>query len=140
MATAAKRKAGGEAGKPARGSSSDELALLRKEVEGAEAKKTRAINRATKALRVENEELEAHLTHAVKEIGHLRFVLEKVVSLESELRSRDQEIQRLKDEIVRLEAAVASGRPTALAAAAAAGSTGSRGMDALLGRKRAPGS
>ena len=70
----------------------------------------------------------------------MRFVLEKVVSLEGELRSRDHEIQRLKDEIVRLEAAVASGRPTALAAAAAAGSTGSRGMDALLGRKRAPGS
>ena len=138
MATAAKGKASGS--KAAQRSSSSELVLLRKEVDVAEAKKTRAINRATKALRVENEELEAHLTHAVKEIGHLRFVMEKVVSLEGELRSRDQEIERLKAEIVRLEAAVSSGRPTALAAAAAAGSTGSRGMDALLGRKRAPGS
>lgn len=138
MTTGVKGKAGGGSGKEALRTPSSELAALRKEVEGAESKKTRAINRATKALRVENEELEAHLTHAVKEIGHLRFVLEKVVSLEGEICTRDQEIQSLKDEIMRLEGAVSSGRPTALAAAAAAGSTGSRGMDALLGRKRAP--
>ncbi len=138
MATATKSKASGSARNPPRSSSSNELDQLRKEVENAEAKKTRAINRATKALRVENEELEAHLTHAVKEIGQLRFVLEKVVSLEGDVRARDLEIQNLKEEIARLETAVASGRPTALAAAAAAGSTGSRGLDALLGRKRTP--
>ena len=57
------------------------------------------------------------------------------------MRARDIEIERLKEEIVRVEAAVASGRPTALAAAAAAaGPSGSRGLDALLGRKRALGS
>ena len=138
MGTAAKGKTSGSSRKAPRSSPATELAQLRKEAETAEARKTRAINRATRALRVENEELEAHLTHAVKEIGHLRFVLEKVVSLESDVRARDQEIQTLKDEIVKLEAAVASGRPTALAAAAAAGSTGSRGLDALLGRKRTP--
>ena len=103
MATATKSKASGNARKPPRSSSSNELDQLRKEVENAEAKKTRAINRATKALRVENEELEAHLTHAVKEIGHLRFVLEKVVSLEGDVRARDLKIQNLKEEVARLE-------------------------------------
>ena len=80
MATKAKAKANAVARKSASNASSEELVALRKEVETAETRKTRAVNRATKALRAENEELEAHLTHAVKEIGQLRFVLDRVTS------------------------------------------------------------
>ena len=109
---------------------------MRKQLAAADATQERAIASATNALREENEELEAHLTHAVQEIGQLRFVIDRVAGLEKEVRERDHEIGRLQGKVARLEAAVSSGRPTALAAAAAAGAQRSRGLEALIGRPR----
>ncbi|MEO2167128.1 MAG: hypothetical protein ABGY42_03230 [bacterium] len=134
MAARTKGKSKGDAGKASPGGS--ELAALRKEIASADAKKERAVTRATKALREENEELEAHLTNAVQEIGQLRFAIDRVTGLEKEMRGRDCEIERLRGEVSRLEAAVSSGRPTALAAAAAAGSQRVRGLEVLIGRPR----
>ena len=123
----------------ARSAPAADVEALRADLEAAEQKKERAVKRATKALREENEELEAHLTHAVREIGQLRFVVDQVASLEKTVIEKDRRIAELEDEIRRLEGAVSSGRPTALAAAAAAGASRSRGFDALLGKPRNPG-
>lgn len=120
----------------ARGAAAADVASLRAELDAAEQKKERAIKRATKALREENEELEAHLTHAVREIGQLRFVVDQVSTLENKVIEKERRIAELEAEIQRLEGAVSSGRPTALAAAAAAGASRSRGFDALLGKPR----
>ena len=97
-----------------------ELAEARKKLEGADARKERAIARATSALRKENEMLEAQLTRLVREIGQLRFVVDRVQVLETELRGRDLRIAEAEAEVERLRAALSSGRPTAARAAAAA--------------------
>lgn len=71
-------------------------------------------------LRRENEMLEEQLTRLVQEIGHLKFLTERSDLLEREAKERDQRIAELSADVERLRATLSSGRPTALAAAAAA--------------------
>ena len=63
--------------------------------------------------------LEAQLTRLVQEIGQLRFVVDRVNALEQQLRTKDLRIAEAEAEMERLRAALSSGRPTAMAAAAA---------------------
>ncbi len=71
-------------------------------------------------LESENEALSLQLTGLVREVGELKFYVDRVASLEFELRARDERIRQLESEVARLDGALVSGRPTALAAAAAA--------------------
>lgn len=71
-------------------------------------------------LRTENEMLEEQLTRLVQEIGHLKFLTERSDLLEREAKMRDQKIAELSADVERLRATLATGRPTALAAATAA--------------------
>lgn len=103
-----------------------ELDQARRKLESAETRKTRAVARATAELRKENEMLEAQLTRLVQEIGQLRFVVDRVTQLEREVRGKDLRIGELTAEVERLQAAFASARPTAMAAAAA--SRAARGL------------
>lgn len=64
--------------------------------------------------------LEEHLTGLVQEIGQLKVLSERAEVLERQLSERDEQIAQLQAEVARLRAAISSGRPTALAAAAAA--------------------
>ncbi len=96
-----------------------ELADARRRLDEAEATKTRAISRGTARLRKENEMLEVQLTQLVKEIGQLRFVVDRVNQLEGELRAKERRISEAEAETERLSQALKSGRPTARAAAAA---------------------
>jgi len=93
------------------------LAAARRKLESAEARKARAVNRATAELRSENDMLEAQLTRVVQEIGQLRFVVDRVTQLEREVRVKDLRIGQLEAEVERLQAALASARPTAMAPA-----------------------
>ncbi len=69
----------------------------------------------------ENEEFERHLVGLVREVGELKLYVERVATLEAVVLERDSRITILENEVARLQAALNSGRPTALAAAAAAG-------------------
>ncbi len=96
-----------------------ELNRARRELVDAEERKVRAVARETARLRKENEMLEAQLTRMVQEIGELRFVVDRVHALEQEVRRRDARLAEADAELERLRAALDSGRPTAIAAAAA---------------------
>ncbi len=72
------------------------------------------------ALESENEALSLQLTGLVREVGELKFYVDQVARLELGLVARDERIRLLESELARLDGALASGRPTALAAAAAA--------------------
>jgi predicted RNase H-like nuclease (RuvC/YqgF family) len=86
-----------------------------------EARRTRAVARATVELRRENDMLEAQLTRLVQEIGQMRAIVDRVERVEREARAKDLRIAELEADIDRLRQALESGRPTAIAAAAAAG-------------------
>ncbi len=64
--------------------------------------------------------LEEHLSGLVREIGQLKVLSERAELLDLQVRERDERIADLQAEVARLRAAISSGRPTALAAAAAA--------------------
>jgi chromosome segregation ATPase len=112
------------------------LALAEEKANDADAKRSRAVSRATATLRRENESLEAHLTLLVQEIGQIKHLIDRVPRLEADLRTRDLQLaereQAWNAERARLEAeieklggragrVVASVPPPARAAAAAAG-------------------
>jgi chromosome segregation ATPase len=103
-----------------------EVAELRRALEDARARLTaaEAAHRATQqenlGLRGENEMLEEQLTQLVREIGHLKFLTERSDLLEREAKLRDEKIAELSADVERLRATLATGRPTALAAATAA--------------------
>lgn len=113
------RKAAGDAPTSDVADLQKDLAQARRKLESADTRKERAVNRATASLRKENEMLEAQLTRLVQEIGQLRFVVDRVQVLETELRGKDLRIAEVEAETERLRAALNSGRPTAMAAAAA---------------------
>ena len=117
-ATTAKRNSTPQAA-PDVGGLQRELEETRKKLEAADATKSRAVSRGTAKLRKENEMLEAQLTRLVKEIGQMRFVVDRVPQLERELRAKDLQISEIEAEADRLREALNSGRPTARAAAAA---------------------
>ena len=96
-----------------------ELLRARRQLAEAEAKAERAVERETARLVEENEVLESHLSRLVKEIGEMRFVVDRVRALEKEIRVRDAQIAETEAELERVRGAMNSGRPTALAAAAA---------------------
>ena len=109
------------------------LATAEEKANDADAKRSRAVNRATAALRRENETLEAQLTLLVQEIGQIKHLIDRVPMLETELRVRDMKLAELEQswlaERKQLEAEVAklrsssgrgTGSKTAMAAAAAA--------------------
>lgn len=96
-----------------------ELLRARRQLAEAEAKAERAVERETARLVEENEVLESHLSRLVKEIGEMRFVVDRVRVLEKEIRVRDAQIAETEAELERVRGAMNSGRPTALAAAAA---------------------
>jgi len=110
------------------------LAAAEEKANDADAKRTRAVARATAGLRRDNESLEAHLTLLVQEIGQIKHLIDRVPRLEADLRSRDIELAErerrwqadrtaLQAEIERLSSAPhrgAGGARSALAAAAAA--------------------
>jgi chromosome segregation ATPase len=116
------------------------LALAEEKANDADAKRVRAVNRATATLRRENESLEAHLTLLVQEIGQIKHLIDRVPRLEADLRTRDLQLaereQTWRAERARLEAEVEklsaragrspAGIKTALAAAAGAGSHAER--------------
>lgn len=116
------------------------LALAEEKANDADAKRVRAVNRATATLRRENDSLEAHLTLLVQEIGQIKHLIDRVPRLEADLRTRDLQLaereQAWRVERARLEAEVerlssragrgAAGIKTALAAAAGAGSHAER--------------
>jgi len=68
------------------------LAAAEEKANDADAKRTRAVNRATAALRRENEALEAHLTLLVQEIGQIKHLIDRVPKLETDLRARDLQL------------------------------------------------
>ena len=109
----------------------ESLQKAQEELEKATERKNRAVARGTASLRKDNEMLEAQLTRLVQEIGQLRFVADRVAVLERELRAKDLSLAEMAAERDRLQAALDSGRPTAMAAAAA--SQAAR----LFGSKRA---
>jgi hypothetical protein len=83
-------------------------------------KARRAALKENDELRREKDLLEEQLVQLVKEIGHLKFLTERSDLLESEAKLREQKIAELSADVDRLRASLTSGRPTALAAAAAA--------------------
>jgi chromosome segregation ATPase len=109
------------------------LAIAEEKANDADAKRSRAVNRATAALRRENESLEAQLTLLVQEIGQIKHLIDRVPKLETELRARDLQIAErerawlaerteLEAEIARLRGlTVEKGASGAKAMAAAAG-------------------
>jgi predicted RNA-binding protein YlqC (UPF0109 family) len=116
------------------------LALAEEKANDADAKRVRAVNRATATLRRENDSLEAHLTLLVQEIGQIKHLIDRVPRLEADLRTRDLQLAE-REQAWRAERAPheaegekLSGRPgrsaagikTALAAAAGAGSHAER--------------
>lgn len=104
----------------------DEVALLRRTLEDVQNRLAaseagrRAAQKESEELRRENEMLEEQLVRLVQEIGHLKFLTERSDLLEREAKLRDEKIAELSADVERLRASLASGRPTALAAAAAA--------------------
>ena len=110
------------------------LTAAEEKANDADARRTRAVTRATATLRRENESLEAHLTLLVQEIGQIKHVIDRVPRLEADLRSRDLQLAEreqawqsersmLQAEIERLRPSshrAAAGAKTGLAAAAAA--------------------
>ena len=83
-------------------------------------KARRAALKKNDELRREKDILEEQLVQLVKEIGHLKFLTERSDLLEREAKLREQKIADLSADVERLRASLTSGRPTALAAAAAA--------------------
>jgi len=65
------------------------LAAAEEKANDADAKRTRAVARATATLRRENESLEAHLTLLVQEIGQIKHLIDRVPRLEAELRGKE---------------------------------------------------
>jgi chromosome segregation ATPase len=106
--------------------SSDDVAALRRELERVQSRLTasqarrRAAEQERDELRRQNDLLEEQLVQLLKEIGHLKFLTERSDLLEREAALRDQKIAELSADVERLHASLTSGRPTALAAAAAA--------------------
>ena len=106
--------------------SSDDVADLRRALERAQSRLAasqaarRAVQQERDELRRQNDQLEEQLVELVKEIGHLKFLTERSNLLEREAALRDQKIAELSADVERLRASLTSGRPTALAAAAAA--------------------
>ena len=110
------------------------LAAAEEKANDADAKRSRAVARATASLRRENESLEAHLTLLVQEIGQVKHVIDRVPRLEADLRTKELQLAErgqawqseraaLLAEIERLRGvahASAPGARSALAAAAAA--------------------
>jgi len=111
------------------------LTIAEEKANDADAKRSRAVSRATAALRRENESLEAHLTLLVQEIGQIKHLIDRVPRLEADLRTRDLQLaereQAFSVERARLEAEIeklggraargVSSMPRPLAAAAGAG-------------------
>jgi hypothetical protein len=113
------------------------LAVAEEKANDADAKRSRAVSRATASLRRENESLEAHLTLLVQEIGQIKHVVDRVPRLEADLRSRElllaersqawqSERTSLLAEIDRLRGVAHAGAPGARAKLAAAAAPGSR--------------
>jgi hypothetical protein len=110
------------------------LALAEEKANDADARRTRAVSRATATLRRENESLEAHLTLLVQEIGQIKHLIDRVPRLEADVRARDLQLAErerawlaeraaLEGEIARLHRKIEKGAPgakTVLAAAAGA--------------------
>ena len=112
------------------------LAAAEEKANDADAKRTRAVGRATATLRRENESLEAHLTLLVQEIGLIKHLIDRVPRLEADLRTKDLQIAErerawegertaLASELERLRGAAnhsnGSGKSARAAAAAAGG-------------------
>lgn len=68
------------------------LAAVEEKANDADAKRSRAVSRATSALRRENESLEAQLTLLVQEIGQIKHLIDRVPRLETDLRARDLQL------------------------------------------------
>ncbi len=111
------------------------LTVAEEKANDADAKRARAVGRATATLRRENESLEAQLTLLVQEIGQIKHLIDRVPRLEADLRTRDLQLAereqawsteraRLEAEIEKLGGRAARGVPSMpppRAAAAAAG-------------------
>jgi hypothetical protein len=111
------------------------LTLAEEKANDADAKRARAVSRATASLRRDNESLEAQLTLLVQEIGQIKHLIDRVPKLEADLRTRDLQMAErertwlaerasLEAEIARLhgihQEKGAHGAKTALAAVAGA--------------------
>lgn len=115
------------------------LTLAEEKANDADAKRSRAVNRATAALRRDNDSLEAHLTLLVQEIGQIKHLIDRVPRLEADLRARDLQLAErerswqadraaLNAELDRLRATSHRPAAKALAAVAAAGAGARPGL------------